>query len=44
MIKYFFPSSVSGIYEIEVDGEKIPVRCEMNGNSSGIVSFVSSLK
>merc|ERR1712183_1102693 len=28
-ITYFNPNSASGIYEIEVDGEKLEVRCEM---------------
>ena len=44
-IKYVVPSSVSGIYKIEVDGEKFVVRCEMNSTSGGwIVSFVSPYK
>merc|ERR1719427_267210 len=34
-IKDVIPSSVSGIYEIEVDGEKLEVRCEMNIASGG---------
>jgi len=34
-IKALVPSSASGIYEIEVDGEKLVVRCEMNSASGG---------
>ena len=37
------PSSESGIYEIEIEGEKTQVRCEMRGNSTGwIVSYTCS--
>ena len=37
------PSSESGIYKIEVEGEKIKVRCEMRGNSTGLtVSYICS--
>ena len=39
-IKCSEPSAVSGIYEIEVDGEKLEVRCQMNIASGGwTVSF-----
>merc|ERR1719427_433877 len=38
-IKNSDPSSVSGIYEIEVDGEKLEVRCEMNSASGGWTIF-----
>merc|ERR1719427_1043804 len=34
-IKEFIPSSVSGIYVLEIDGEKLKVRCEMNSASGG---------
>jgi len=38
-IKDLVPSSVSGIYWIEVDGEKLEVRCEMNSASGGWTVF-----
>jgi len=38
-IKDSDPSSVSGIYQIEVDGEKLEVRCEMNSASGGWTIF-----
>jgi len=38
-IKDYIPNSVSGIYEIEVDGEKLEVRCEMNSASGGWTVF-----
>merc|ERR1719427_1947696 len=34
-IKDVIPSSVSGIYKLEIDGEKLEVRCEMNIASGG---------
>ena len=44
-IKDFVPSLASGVYEIEVDGEKLEVRCEMNSASGGwTVSLFSSWK
>jgi len=38
-IKELVPSSVNGVYEIEVDGEKLEVRCEMNSASGGWTVF-----
>jgi len=38
-IKELFPNSVSGIYDIEVCGEKLEVRCEMNIASGGWTVF-----
>jgi len=38
-IKDLVPNSVSGIYRIEVDGEKLEVRCEMNSASGGWTVF-----
>ena len=38
------PSSVSGIYWIEVDGEKLKVRCEMNSTSGGWTVSLFSCK
>jgi len=38
-IKDSHPSSVSGIYEIEIDGEKLEVRCEMNSAAGGWTVF-----
>jgi len=38
-IKDLKPNSANGIYEIEVDGEKLEVRCEMNSASGGWTVF-----
>ena len=38
-IKDSDPSSVSGIYKIEIEGEKIEVRCEIVGDQAWTVSL-----
>ena len=42
-IKYFMPSSESGVHEIEVEVEKIQVRCEMIGKPDGLSVLLAPL-
>ena len=34
-IEYYIPSAGTGFYEIEIEGKKIKVRCEMTGKTTG---------